>query len=54
MTHDSALGNAPSYKLFDKVRVERNVDVPVARKYEDYTVTVDPDMPAGVTCMRMI
>lgn len=52
--HDSVIGNAPSYKLFDKVRVERKADVPVARKYEDYTVTVDPDMPAGVTCTRMI
>lgn len=52
--HDSAIGNAPSYKLFDKVNVKRKDDVPVARKYEDYTVTVDPDMPAGVTCMRMI
>ena len=51
--HDSELGNAPSYKLFDAVQVERNPDVSAARSYRDYTVTVAEDLPEGVTCERM-
>ena len=51
--HDSELGNAPSYKLFDAVHVTRNSDVDVPRKYSDYTVTVDADLPDGVTCERL-
>ncbi len=53
--HDSDLGNAPSYKLFDTVSVERvNPEMP-PRKYEDYKVNVDLDaVPAGVSCIRMI
>ena len=51
--HDSELGNAPSYKLFDAVQVERNPDVTAARSYRDYTVTVAEDLPEGVTCERM-
>ena len=50
--HDSELGNAPSYKLFDKVKVARNEGVIAPRSYADYTVTVEEDLPAGVTCER--
>ena len=51
--HDSELGNAPSYKLFDAVHVERKDGVEIPRSYHDYTVTVDESLPAGVTCERM-
>ena len=51
--HDSELGNAPAHKLFDAVHVERVKDVAAPRKYGDYTVTVDADLPAGVTCQRL-
>lgn len=51
--HDSELGNAPSYRLFDAVHVQRADDVTVARQYSDYVVTVEEDLPAGVTCQRM-
>ena len=51
--HDSELGNAPSYKLFDAVQVERNANVTAPRSYRDYTVTVAEDLPEGVTCERM-
>ena len=50
--HDSELGNAPSYKLFDKVKVARKEGVIAPRSYADYTVTVEEDLPAGVTCER--
>lgn len=54
--HDSELGCAPAWKLFDAVSVTRkNPDDPVpARAYQDYTVAVDEAaLPAGVTCQRM-
>lgn len=50
--HDTELGNAPAYKLFDAVHVARNEGVALPRAYSDYAVTVDA-MPAGVTCTRM-
>ena len=50
--HDSELGNAPAYRLFEGVRVEKKPDVLVPRSYSDYTVQVDP-APEGVTCTRM-
>lgn len=51
--HDSELGNAPAYKLFDSVQVQRKEGVTVPRSYRDYTVTVADTLPAGVTCLRM-
>ena len=51
--HDSELGNAPSYKLFEAVTVQRKADVDVARRYSDYTVTVAEALPEGVHCERM-
>lgn len=49
--HDSELGNAPSYKLFDRVDVRRKDATKPARSYRDYKVTVDlENMPAGVSC----
>lgn len=48
--HDSALGNAPSHKLFDLVKIAKNPDVAVPRKFADYEVTVPDDsaLPKGV------
>jgi CRISPR-associated protein Csd2 len=37
--HDSDLGNAPSHKLFDMVRVEKTDGVIVPRKFGDYKVS---------------
>lgn len=52
--HDSELGNAPAYKLFDLVKVQRKPDVVTARAYSDYDVTVlEENLPGGVTCERM-
>ena len=51
--HDSELGNAPAYKLFDSVTVQRKPDVDAARSYRDYTVTVADTLPEGVTCKRL-
>jgi CRISPR-associated protein Csd2 len=50
--HDSELGNAPAFSLFERVQATKRVDIP--RSFADYEVTVkDADLPAGVTLMRM-
>lgn len=51
--HSSELGNAPAYKLFDAVTVQRRDPTTSARSYRDYTVTVSDALPEGVTCERM-
>ena len=52
--HDSELGNAPAYKLFDLVKAQRNPEVTAARAYSDYKITVDEaNLPAGVTCTHL-
>ena len=43
--HDSALGNAPSHKLFDLVKIAKKDDVVVPRKFADYVVTLPPKGP---------
>ena len=49
--HASALGNAPSHKLFDLVQIERKRDVAVPRKFADYEVRIPAGdaLPSGVT-----
>ena len=54
--HDSELGCAPAYQLFERVQIRRkNPDDPApARSYQDYAVTVDEDsLPNGITCTRL-
>ena len=54
--HDSELGCAPAWKLFETVKVARKdpADTAPARTYSDYAVTVDEAaLPASVTCTRM-
>ena len=66
--HDSALGNAPAHRLFDRVRIGRNVDgafreigdcgldnPPPARKFSDYSVSIDrEDLPEGVEILELL
>ena len=53
--HSNELGNAPAYKLFERVKVSRKEEVKVPRAYEDYTVEVDTEsLPNGVTCERKL
>jgi CRISPR-associated protein Csd2 len=44
--HDSALGNAPSNVLFDKISVNKNTAIP--RSFSDYDIEVDKEIPSGV------
>ncbi len=53
--HASELGNAPSYKLFERVHAQKKAGVQVPRSYADYDVTVDTEnLPAGVSCSRLV
>lgn len=52
--HDSELGNAPAYKLFDLVKAQRSPDVVSPRAFSDYQISVDEEkLPDRVTCIRM-
>ena len=54
--HDSELGCAPSYKLFDAVSTKRREGVEAPRGIGDYEpITVDEDaIPSGVTVLRLV
>jgi len=53
--HDSALGNAPSHKLFELVTVKKRDGVEVPRSFTDYDFDVDEaNLPTGVTLHRRI
>lgn len=50
--HDSELGNAPAYKLFEAVKISRKDGVKIPRKYSDYNVEVaQSELPEGVECI---
>lgn len=53
-SHETALGNAPSHILFDKIKVERKDKTRVARRYSDYSVTIEGDMPEGVELIEKL
>lgn len=47
--HDTELGNAPAYKLFDAVQVVKKSNVGLTRSFEDYEIRIG-DIPEGVHC----
>ena len=51
--HDSMLGNAPANKLFDLVKINK-VCEGVPRSFKDYDVTIDGEIPQGVTVEEKI
>lgn len=52
--HESELGNAPAFSLFNKLKVERKDMSKPARCFEDYAVSLDTSMPTGVECIEML
>jgi len=54
--HKDALGNAPAHVLFDKVKVERvnGESGTPAHGFADYKVTVEDDLPEGVTLQKKL
>ncbi len=53
--HDSELGNAPAYKLFETINVSKKNDVIAPRKYTDYEVNIEKNkLLEGITCIEML
>ena len=52
--HESIFGNAPAYKLFEKISVcRKNIDK-VVRAYSDYEITIDEDsLPKNIELIEM-
>lgn len=51
--HENALGNAPSGKLFERLKAEKKVKAP--RDFEHYEVKVnEEELPEGVTLVRLL
>lgn len=53
-SHENRLGNAPAHQLFNKLEVARKSDVETARRFEDYKVILNREMPAGVTLTSLV
>lgn len=52
--HESEFGNAPAWKLFERVRAARREGVSVPRSYSDYEIAIDTEnLPEGVECTVM-
>ncbi len=51
--HDSIYGNAPFYELENKVKVTLRDGIKAPHDFEDYVITVDENMPEGVTLLKM-
>ena len=53
--HESELGNAPSHKLFELVKVKKAETANPPRAFTDYTVTIDKaSTPSGVTVIEKL
>ncbi|MTH96122.1 type I-C CRISPR-associated protein Cas7/Csd2 [Roseibium sp. RKSG952] len=66
--HQNALGNAPAHKLFELVKIGRNIDgvfrdvddkgignTPPARKFADYMVEIDQaNCPTGIEILELL
>lgn len=51
--HDSELGNAPAYQLFERIQIQKNSETP-ARAFGDYKVTIDDADLQGITLQRLV
>ncbi|MBI5780408.1 MAG: type I-C CRISPR-associated protein Cas7/Csd2 [Rhodocyclales bacterium] len=52
--HESKLGNAPAYALFERVQIERKPGVEIARAFTDYDIKINEEsLPAGVRILRI-
>ncbi|MFZ5493769.1 MAG: type I-C CRISPR-associated protein Cas7/Csd2 [Verrucomicrobiota bacterium] len=53
--HQSALGNAPAHKLFERVTVQRKAGVNAARAVSDYDIAVNRDgLPPTVEVLELL
>lgn len=53
--HESKLGNAQAFSLFERIKAELKDKDGVPRRFADYAVTVDEtDMPNGVELLKLV
>jgi CRISPR-associated protein Csd2 len=53
--HDSKLGNAQAFSLFERIKAELKDKNSVPRSFGDYAVTVDADnLPNGVELLTLV
>lgn len=53
--HETALGNAPSHKLFDLIKIERKDKSKPARNFSDYEINIDnSNLPSGVKLIEKL
>ena len=53
--HQSALGNAPAHKLFERLAVTRKESVQAARQFSDYAVSTNRDsLPENVELVEIL
>lgn len=53
--HQSALGNAPAHKLFERITVAQRDSVQAARQFSDYEVSINHnDLPENVELVEML
>lgn len=53
--HETALGNAPAHKLFQRVLPVRKAAVKVARSFDDYDLSVNSaSLPPGIELMELL
>lgn len=53
-SHENKLGNAPAHKLFEHISVESKANGTPPRAFTDYQVTVNEDLPDGVTLTKLL
>ena len=53
-SHENKLGNAPAHELFRKLELRLGDGVTTPRRYEDYALTLNRGMPAGVTLTPLV
>ena len=53
--HETALGNAPAYQLFDAIKIERKDQTKPVRAFSDYALSIDKSsIPPGVELIEML
>lgn len=52
--HNSPIGDYPSYKLMEKIKVAKKDDVVVPRSFDDYEIAVDENMPDGIELIKRV
>ncbi len=53
-THENKLGNAPAHELFERIQPSLKDDIASPRRFADYTVSVEDNLPEGVNLTRIL